>query len=106
MFDKFSAGDQQVDVNMVQGDLDDLQCRTKEIRTFVDKRVAHWDKRHFTQIPTFIQLNSCLDLLGALVKKYLNVLRAESHELLPVWQYDWMSVFTKPWIRAVAHRSK
>ena len=48
-------------------------------------------------MPTLGELEAALDPLGALLKKYMLLIRAISyHE--PEWAYDWKAIFREPWI--------
>lgn len=99
-FDKFAGkGEPHISTAMVQQDIDQLQKKTASIRLFSHKRVAHYDHKAFQTVPTWQELDDCLDLLETLLKKYLSVFRAEAHvSIEPTWQFDWKEIFMMPWI--------
>ncbi len=99
-FDKFAGkGEPCISVAMVRQDLDQLQKKAAPIRLFSNKRVAHYDHEAFEAVPTWKELDDCLDLLEILLKKYLSVFRAEAHlSIVPTWQFDWKKIFLVPWI--------
>ena len=99
-FDKFAGpGKPHIDPGMVRKDHDQLIRKIEGMKDYVDKRVAHFAEREPTRLPTYGDIDDCLDFVEALLKKYLAVLRAEAHlEILPTWQYDWKQIFRYPWI--------
>jgi len=84
----------------VQSEIDELVSTTERIRGFVDRRVAHVDRRGLQQpLPTFDGLADCLVLLERLMVKYYNLLTAtDSGELLPQTLSDWKAIFRFPWL--------
>ena len=100
-FDKFAGvGQPHVNRAMVKEDRDQLIRKIEGMKDYVDTRIAHYDpQRGPTSLPTYGDLDDCLDLVEALLIKYLAVLRAEAHlDILPTWQYDWKQIFRHPWI--------
>jgi len=80
-------------------DLEVLLAKARRIRDHVNKRVAHFDRAGFAELPTYAELDECLDYLEDLLKKYLAVFGAEGHtRIVPVWQFDWKEIFRRPWI--------
>jgi len=99
-FDKLIGhGCSHIDPKMVENDLDLLIKKSKKLKNFVNKRIAHFNKSAFKNPPTYAELDECLDYLEKLLKKYLSIFRAEVHlRIVPVWQYDWKQIFKYPWI--------
>ena len=99
-FDKLAGpGRDHVDPAVVEAEIADLRTKTDELRKYVNKRVAHYDKAHFGRFPTFQDLDDAIDYLEVLLKRYMNLFRAiHLGSALPVWQYDWKKVFRYPWI--------
>jgi hypothetical protein len=76
-----------------------LQEKAEKVERFATKRIAHLDEVGPTIIPTFQDLDDCLDFLEQLLRKYLMLFRARSDDtIVPVWQYDWTAIFREPWI--------
>ncbi len=68
---------------------------------YADRRIAHFDERAISSIPTFLDLDKCIDFLEMLIKKYYLLFRAGSlNSILPVSQnrYDWKAIFKEAWI--------
>lgn len=99
-FDKFATpGAPHIDPKLVEVDLHRLQAATKRCEDFADKRVAHRDKREPKEIPTYNEVDECVDLLDELYVKYFLLFHQASMDtLLPTWQYDWKEIFREPWI--------
>ena len=54
-------------------------------------------------LPTYAELDSCVDLLGRLAKDYSLLLEQTALvEVVPVIQEDWKAPFRVPWIQAPA----
>jgi hypothetical protein len=99
-FDKFAGtGRQHVNGALVGADLNMLNEKAETIRKFANKRIAHTDRAEFKSLPTYGELDDCLDYLEEMLKKYLSLFRAETHRsIVPVWTYDWKEIFRRPWI--------
>jgi|ERR1044072_171542 hypothetical protein len=92
------VGRQHIDPVVVDIEIKELETKTDKLRHYVNKRIAHHDKEDFTAIPKFSDLSESIDYLGDIHQRYYLIFRCFSTELLPVWQYDWKSVFRYPWI--------
>ncbi|HKC62417.1 MAG TPA: hypothetical protein VKB86_02210 [Pyrinomonadaceae bacterium] len=92
------VGRQYIDPTVVDGEINELEAKTDKLRHYVNKRIAHHDKKDFTAIPKFSDLTEAIDYLGTLHKRYYLIFRCFSTDLLIVWQYDWKRVFRYPWI--------
>ena len=69
------------------------------VKKFVNKRIAHFDRRPYRTAPTFSDLRICLRLMEAVLRRYLILVRAEGLiTATPVIQYDWKEIFRTPWI--------
>lgn len=99
-FNKFaSPNSTHIDPQLVARDLERLKAASKRCEDFADKRVAHRDKREPKQLPTYNEVDACIDLLDELYVKYFLLFHASSMEtLLPTWQYDWKVIFRVPWL--------
>ncbi len=99
-FDRFATpGVPHINPKLVEADLARLRSATQRCEDFADKRVAHRDKRELKQLPTYKDLDDCVDLLDELYVKYFLLFHQSSMDsLLPTWQYDWKEIFRTPWI--------
>jgi hypothetical protein len=92
-------GLEYLDPTRIDSEISELIDRTNPLTHYVNKRVAHRDRKEFTAIPTFRDLNAVIDYLGNLHKRYYTIFRCLTvHDLLPTWHYDWKEVFQYPWI--------
>lgn len=84
---------------MVKEDLKRLKETAKICEDFVDKRIAHRDKRSPKIVPTHDQFDNCLKLLEKTYEKYHLLFYGEgSPSLYPEPQYDWKAIFREPWL--------
>ena len=85
---------------MVKDDKTRLESEVKKHVEYVDKRIAHWDKREPKVVPTFGELDNCIKLLDQTYVKYHLLFHAESMDtLMPTYQYEWKSIFCEPWLK-------
>lgn len=99
-FDRFATpGAQHIDPALVAADIQKLRDATARCEDFADKRVAHRDKREPRVLPTYNEVDGCIDLLDEVYVKYFLLFHAKAMDsLLPTWQYDWKEIFRTPWI--------
>ncbi|MBE3128544.1 MAG: hypothetical protein IMZ60_02575 [Actinobacteria bacterium] len=90
-----------VDPELIELDLKKLKLEAQKCEEYADRRVAHFDKKVICNIPTYEELDSCIDYLEILMKKYYLLFRASHlNSILPVSQdkYDWKAIFKEVWI--------
>lgn len=99
-FDSISDRGEQIAVAVVEKQLVDLEAAAGAIEHYVDRRIAHYDKRGLAKpVPTFKDLESALKALEALVIFYWTLLKGASPAgLTPAIQYHWQDVFEFAWI--------
>lgn len=99
-FDKFAGkGKENVDSLLVKFDLEKFRKKANGCEKYADKRIAHFDKKMPKRVPTFDELDTCIDLLESLIKKYYQLFRGGSLvSVLPTFQYDWKQIFREPWL--------
>jgi len=100
-FDKFAGcRGKHVDPSIVKKDLEKLQQTAKILEDYADKMIAHLDKRKPAVVPTFKDVDECIDFLEKLLKKYHLLIKCEAlTSILPSYLYDWKAVFYEPWIQ-------
>ncbi len=85
---------------MVNDDKVLLESKAKILAEFVNRRIAHWDKRKPKVVPTFKELDDCIKLLDQTYVKYHFLFHAESIDtLMPTYQYEWKRIFCEPWLK-------
>ncbi|MEO8418994.1 MAG: hypothetical protein ABI475_09740 [Methylophilaceae bacterium] len=102
-FEKFSdISAPHIKASLVCDDLATLRTTSERCEEYADRRIAHWDKREPKELPTYNDLDKCVELLDELYVKYHLLFHASSMEsLLPDREFDWKGVFREPWIPAV-----
>jgi hypothetical protein len=92
-------GANHINADVVQAELCDLRERTKSIRGYIDKRVAHFDAKGPQDSLTVLQVHDVLDHLHMVRAKYIELLRAERYEEPKLHDEDtWKAIFREPWI--------
>ena len=72
----------------------------KVLRTYADKRVAHFEEKKRPTVPTFNDLRSSFDALEGVLHELNLLLNAvEVPSLIPTLQFDFDEIFTEPWVR-------
>lgn len=99
-FERFAKpGAAQIDPEVIRGHRRELVEAQRRLRQFVNRHVAHRDRHPMRHLPTFLELDACIDLLERLVKVYALLLEQVGlAEVVPVIQYDWKSPFRVAWI--------
>jgi hypothetical protein len=87
-----------LDPNVIRKDIDELEKISKDSSDFIDRRLAHTDKREPVTIPYMSEIEVWSDTLNSILKKYIHLLRAVDYKIEPVLQHDWKSIFRKPWL--------
>jgi hypothetical protein len=99
-FDQFVGENRNhVAPEMVSNDWGTLRSVAEKIEAFADKRIAHRDVKPPRNLPTFNEVDECLDTLDRLAVKYIQLFRGDAQSsLMPTFQYDWMEIFRVPWL--------
>lgn len=99
-FEKFARpGAKSIDPRIIRRHRRELIKSQKRLRKFVNQHLAHWSRYRLRRLPTYIELDACLDLLEKLAKDYTLLLeQACLTEVVPVITYDWQKPFRIPWI--------
>ena len=111
IFDKRFSGScpNHIDPAIVQQDLDELKAHVDKVEAYADKRLAHRDKKQ-PVVPTFGELDPCIDCLKKLIIKYSLLLKAEdltNYFVLPfITEVDMEVIFSVPWIHHEGNRNE
>jgi hypothetical protein len=89
-----------IDHTVVQAELDNLREKTRDIKQYTDKRVAHYDKKGPTNIPMFQEIDDALSLICEVERKYLFLLQKKDYQFPESTdeENDWKAIFREPWI--------
>ena len=98
-FDNLAGKERKyIDAERIEADIMYLKEKTGNVEIFANKRVAHYGDESYENIPTNDEIQEALDCLEALLKKYLLIFRAESWDIIPIFQFDWLRPLREPWI--------
>src|ERR1700687_3910753 len=99
-FERFARpGAATIDPRLVWRHRQELLSAQRRLRTFVNKHVAHRARYPMRHLPTFDELDRCVDLLERLAKDYSLLLEAVGlARVVPVVQYDWKKPFRTAWL--------
>ncbi len=85
---------------LIRQDIDELQRLTTKVEAFVDKELAHLDRKGLATPATFNDLDSALDALDQMACKYLTLLTGGHRDALAgTIQEPWEEIFTVPLIK-------
>ncbi len=100
-FERFaSPAANKIDWRVIRGHQRELVAAQGRLRRFVNKHVAHRSRYPMRRLPTYAELDACIDLLERLVKQYALLLEQVGLvEVVPVIQYDWKKPFRVAWIK-------
>lgn len=95
----FAGGGEQFDARLAEADLAMLRGDSEKIKEYVDEHVVHRAEHpKMLEMPTFGELHAAIDDIGAMFKKYSQVLKAAHWAgLEPLGQGDWRAIFRQPW---------
>jgi hypothetical protein len=98
------AGVSQIPLALVQKQKADLAQAVHNIEHYVDRRIAHHDKRELARpIPALGDMSNALAVLDTLVVLYWRLLKGPyMSTLLPAIAFDWQDIFQFQWARPPA----
>lgn len=86
-------------VTKLEKDLCDLERISDLHKSYIDRRIAHYDRvGQIQNLGTFQDLDDAVASFEQMVFRYYLLLIAEHVSLLPVPQYDWRVIFRQAWI--------
>lgn len=99
-FNQFASPDSTyINPDLVTKDLISLEESSLLLEAFADSHIAHKDQSGLKDLPTYNEVDSCIELLEKLYIKYHMLFYAEDIDtLLPEPPYDWKNIFLVPWL--------
>jgi len=89
-----------IDTKIINGDINKLSSLGCKIEKFGDEYFAHRSKSPTTNKLEIKEVDNFIDEFETLFKKYYLLFTAEGYtSFLPVWQYDWQTIFNYKWIK-------
>jgi hypothetical protein len=69
------------------------------LRKYLNSYIAHRNRHPMRRLPTFDDLDRCIDLLEQLLTEYTLIIeQAALGDVVPTIQYDWQAPFRVAWI--------
>lgn len=90
-----------IDPCLVHQDLHKLKELGNKVEEFADRQIAHYDKRPAKKVPSFGELDDCIDFLAELTEKYWFLFKSVDirDDWVPTPVEDhWEEIFRQPWI--------
>ncbi len=78
-------------------DLESLKREAARVIKAANKRFAHYEKARLTEVPTWGEVDECIEKLAKLTKKYRFLIAAIDKELGYPPPAGWTHVFGLPW---------
>jgi hypothetical protein len=96
-FSQFSHDGKVISEDIIEADLKKASDLGEQIETFVDRVLAHLDRRGWDGQVTYEDLEIMIKQFDELVCKYLTLITAEGyHTLEAAIAYDWKAIFRVP----------
>jgi hypothetical protein len=91
-------------IEKIEEDLQQLLKIEHLHKDYVDRRIAHYDKKeNIETIGTYQDLYDAVAVFEGIVVKYYLLLNATTIILLPYLDYDWKDIFKQPWISTLGN---
>ena len=90
-----------IDPAKVRGDIDRLKAVAQATKKYTNKYIAHLDRHPTVPVPTLLEIEEAIDLIGESLRKYTMLLTGADLKLGMNVLFDWTAVFTVPWLPLV-----
>jgi hypothetical protein len=96
-FKRFSEDGLVVSEAIITHDMQELEKIAGAVGNFVDRTMAHLDKRGPSDDVTYADLKSSIDLFNKMVCRYLALITGDGYvSLQPTIQFNWKRIFSVP----------
>lgn len=96
-FQSFSKDGKIISEETIDDDMQELKNIGHQVSNFVDRVIAHLDKRGSDEKVTYGDLDQAIDLLNKITCKYITLITSAGYmSLQPTIQFDWRNIFTVP----------
>jgi len=101
-FERFASSNaDKIDSRGLRRHRRELLQAQRRLRQFVNHYVAHRNRTPMRRLPTYAELDICIDVLGRLTQAYASLLEQTALvNLIPEIQYDWKKPFRVSWLAA------
>lgn len=101
-FNKYFSEDDSalLSISLVEKDIAILKDISSSSADYIDRRLAHLDKREPKNIPTIEEIEKWCDTVNLIFKKYILLLTASDYKIEPILFHDWKAIFRSAWIKS------
>jgi hypothetical protein len=89
------------DASQVQADFEELQAAAEQAKVWADRHIAHTGRERADRAPTVGELDTAIDTIGEIFKRYNQLLHGSSYLTLepPGMRVDLTELFGRAWVR-------
>ncbi|TCL72350.1 hypothetical protein EDC14_100660 [Hydrogenispora ethanolica] len=87
-----------LDQDKIRKDYNELIAKYGQCKDYVNRKIAHLSQRQ-SRIPTFNDIDLCIDYVSKLTKKYSMLIEHVDVDLELSHYVDIKSLFSKPWVK-------
>ncbi len=89
---------QPLGVDQLEQKIEELEEISRDLRTYTNKRLAHYDDTGKAYSATFGDIDRSIDHLGQLLQDLQYVLKDTHLVLEPIQLTSWTEIFKHPWV--------
>lgn len=98
-FKKFEKPDaNHLNPLLIESFIETLESIDNKSKEFIDRRLAHLDKKSPGNLPTYGEIEEWCDKLNEIFDQIFLILNASTCSFETVLGHDWKEIFTVPWI--------
>lgn len=95
---EYRAANGFIDPQRVRQDIEALRDAAQTVSVYVNKHLAHLERKANVAIPTVVEIDDAINLLGEMVRCYLLLLTGQNlAHVEPILLFPWTAVFDQPW---------
>ena len=97
-FQEFSDDGKTISEDKIDDDIEELE-KIGKVADFVDRKIAHLDKRGLKELVTYNDLEESINILNKMICKYIRLITnavPEYSSLEATIQWDWEKIFSVP----------
>jgi len=87
-----------IDPAKARDDVDRLKAAAAATKKYTNKYIAHLDRQPTVPVPTPLEIEQAVDLIGELLQKYTMLLTGADLKLGINVLFDWTVAFSVPWL--------
>jgi len=87
-----------LDPEIIKNDIKALEKISNDSSDYIDKRLAHIDKREPSIIPNNDEIESWCNTLNSILRRYILLLQAKDYKIELILEHDWKCIFRHAWL--------